>query len=67
MGEAGGFGYRARFEDGVEAGIAVSLEHAFEGLQVASRMLALAIGRVEEHRRRRTLALMRAFVADIGP
>jgi hypothetical protein len=33
MGEAGGFSYGSCFEGGVEAGIAVGVEHAFEGFR----------------------------------
>ena len=51
----------------VEPGIAVGVDDAAEVLQMGLRMLALAIGRVEEQRRRRPRTGKRPLVADVGP
>ena len=67
MGPAGGFRYFPRLEDGVEPGIAVGVENALEALQVAVRMLAFAVWRIEVGGGRRALAAMGPAVADIGP
>src|SRR5687767_4690624 len=53
--------------EAVEPGIAVCLQHAGEGCKVRDRTLALAVGRCEEHGPVRTLAAMRALVANVGP
>src|SRR5580658_7195912 len=55
----------AGFDDGaageqlVEPGIAIRVNHTMEVLQVGPRMLALAVGRVEEQRCRGPLAAER--------
>jgi hypothetical protein len=55
------------FEDGVEAGIAVGMQRAFEALQMCLRMFALAVWRVEVRSCRRTAITARPSVAYIGP
>ena len=67
MGPAGGFDHKAGLEDGIEAGIAIGMKHAFEALQVSLRMFTLAIGRIEVGCRRWPLSAMGPLVADIGP
>ena len=54
-------------EQFVEPGIAVGVNDAAEILQMRLRMLAFAVGRVEEQSRRRPRAGERPLVADIGP
>ena len=51
----------------VEPGIGVGLQDSGVAGQVLRGMLAAAIRRVEEHRRRRTGAAERPVVAHIGP
>ena len=67
MGPAGGLRHGARFEDGIEACIAVSVKNALEALQMQLGMLTLAVGRVEEHGSRRLFAAARPAITDIGP
>src|SRR5215217_1389504 len=51
----------------IEARIGISLENARIAVQMALRMLAGAIARVEEHRGRRITAAERAIVANVDP
>jgi hypothetical protein len=51
----------------VEAGIAIGHQHAGEARQMRERALAPAVGRSEEHGRRRTGATVGALVAHVGP
>jgi hypothetical protein len=51
----------------LEAGIAIGMKDAAEGLEVRTRMLALAVGTVEVADRWRRLIGTGAAVADIGP
>ena len=67
MGPAGGFGDPVAGEQPVEPRIAVGVDDAAEVLEMRLWVLALAVGRVEEQRRRRPLAGERPLVADIGP
>ena len=67
MRPAGGLGDPVAGEQLVEPGIAVGMDDAAEVLQVGPRVLALAVGRVEEQRRRRPRAGEGPLVADIGP
>ena len=53
MGPAGGLGDLPTGEQLVEPGIPVGVNDAAEVFQVRPRMLALAVRRVEEQRRRR--------------
>ena len=67
MGPAGGLGDPVAGEQLVEPGIAVGVDDAAEVFEMRPRVLALAVGRVEEQRRRRSRAGERPLVADIGP
>jgi len=67
MGPAGGFGDPVAGEQLVEPGITVGVDDAAEVFEMALRVRTLAVGRVEEQRRRRPLAGERPLVADIGP
>ncbi len=49
MRPAGSLGGLARFEYGIEPGVAVGMQQTREGLEVPLRVLALAVRRVEEH------------------
>lgn len=51
----------------IEAGIGVGLENAAEALKMALGMIAAAVARIEEHRRRRVRAPERAVVAHVDP
>jgi hypothetical protein len=50
MRPTGSLGGLARFEDGIEPGVAVGMQQTSEGLEVSLRVFALAVRRVEEHR-----------------
>ena len=65
MGPASGLGDPVAGEQPVEPGIAVGMDDAAEVPQMRLWVLALAIGRVEEHRRRRAGAGERPLVANI--
>ena len=67
MRPTGGFGDPVAGEQFVEPGIAVGMDDAGELLQVGSRVLALAVGRVTEQRCRRPRTSERPLVADIDP
>jgi hypothetical protein len=67
MRPAGGLGDPVAGEQLVEPGIAVGVDDAAEGLQMRLRMLALAVGRIEEQRRRRARAGERPLVAHVDP
>src|SRR5512147_2050244 len=54
-------------EEFVEPGIGVRLEKAAESSQMICRSFAPAVGRVEEHRRRRARIAARPVVADVDP
>src|ERR1700751_3684990 len=54
-------------EQSVEAGVSVGVQNPGEGLEVSPRMLALAIGRVEEQCRRRPDAAKRPPVTNVSP
>src|SRR5437763_16085856 len=60
-------GPRVRPTAGPRTGAAVGMDDAAELLQVGSRMLAFAVGRVEEQSGRRPRAGERPLVADISP
>ena len=60
-------GPRVRPAAGPRTGAAVGVDDAPEVRQMPLRMLALAVGRVEEQRRRRSRAGERPLVADISP
>ena len=64
---AGGLGDAVAGEQLLEASIAVGMDDAAEVLQMRLRVLALAVGRVEEQRCRRPRAGERPLVADVGP
>ena len=64
---AGGLGDPVASEQLVKAGIAVGVDDAGERLQMGPRMLALAVGRVAEQRRRRSRPGKWPLVADIDP
>ena len=67
MSPAGGLGDPIASEQPLEAGIGVGVDDAAEGPQMRVRVFALAVGRIEEQRRRRSSAGERPLVADIGP
>ena len=67
MGPTGGFGDPVAGEQLVEPGIAVGMDDAGELLQVSSRMLAFAVLRVTEQRRRRPPTGERPLIANIDP
>src|SRR5271166_2987886 len=54
-------------EQFVEPGIAICMDDASEVVQVSSRVLALAVGRVEEQSGRRARASKRPLVANVEP
>jgi hypothetical protein len=54
-------------EQFIEPGITVGVDYASEVLQVSSRVLAFAVGRVEEQSGRRPRASKRPLVTHIGP
>ena len=54
-------------EQFIEPGITVGMNDAAEVLQMRLRMLAFAVGRVEEQRRRLPRTSERPLVANIGP
>src|ERR1700676_4213456 len=62
-----GFGDTIAGKQLVESGIAIGMDHAGEPLQVRPRVLALAIGRVEEQCRRRPVSGKSPLVANVGP
>lgn len=57
----------ARIIEAVEAGVGVRLHDPDEGGKVPLGVLAAAVGRVEERRRRRARAGERPIVADVDP
>src|SRR5208282_6564374 len=61
------FDNTAAFVEVVESGIAISMEHTREVLQMLNRVLAFAIRGIEKHGRWRPLAAMRTFVANVCP
>jgi hypothetical protein len=65
VGPAGGLDDLRTGEQLVESGIAVSMNDAAEVLQVRARMLALAVRRVEEQRRRRPGPSERSLIAYV--
>src|ERR1700758_1772792 len=67
MGPTAGLDDPPGLEQSVEAGECVGVQHPGERLQVSPRMLALAIGRIEEDRRRRSGAAKRTLGTNIGP
>ncbi len=67
MRPAGRLGDPVAGEQLIEAGITVGVDDAAEVLQMLLRVLALAVRRIEEQRRRRACAGERPLVADIGP
>ena len=67
MRPAGGLDNPSAGEQLVEPGIAVGVNDATEVLQMGLRMLAFAIGRVEEQSGRRPRAGKRPLIANIGP
>jgi hypothetical protein len=54
-------------EEFIEPGITVGVNDAAKVLQMRLRMLAPAIGRVEEQRRRWPGAGKRSLIANVGP
>ena len=44
MGPVGRFRHGSRFEDGIEARIAIGMQNALEGLEMSLRMHPLAVG-----------------------
>ena len=67
MRPAGGLDDPSASEQFVEPGIAVGVDNAAEVLQVGLRVLALAVGRVEEQSGGRPRAGERPLVADVSP
>ena len=67
MGPTPGFGDLVAGEQLVETSISIGMDDAPELIEVGARMLALAVGRVAEQRRRRSRAGERPLVADIDP
>src|SRR6266581_9589380 len=67
MGPAGRLDDPSTNEQLVEPGIPVGVDDAAEALQVRPRVLALAVWRVEEQRRRRARAGEWPLVANVGP
>ena len=62
MGPAAGLDNPTADEQFIEPGIAVGMDDATKVLQMRLRMLALAVGRIEEQSRRRPRAGERPFV-----
>jgi hypothetical protein len=54
-------------EQSVEAGVSVGVQHTGEPLEVISRVLSFAVGRVAEECRWRPDAVKRPLVPDVGP
>ena len=67
MSPAGGLGDPIAREQPLEPGIGVGVDDTAEGLQMRLWVFALAVGRVEEQRRRRSRAGERPLVANIEP
>jgi hypothetical protein len=67
MGPAGRFGDAVAGVQLIETGVAIGVDDTGEVFEVGARMLALAVGRVAEQRRRRALAREGPLVADIDP
>ena len=67
VGPAGGLDDAVPGEQLVEPGIAVGMDRAAERLQMGSRMLTLAVRRVEEQRCRWAGAGERPLIANVCP
>jgi hypothetical protein len=67
MRPAGSLGDAVAGEQLVESGVAIGMDHTAEVAEMGSWVLAFAVRRVKEQRRRWPLAVERTFVTNIHP